>query len=79
VELLVREGKVGVGLLNQEENAFLFREPLSTHPDPKTILIPIRAMSDVGRLVIQNWETHGKSIADLISIRLLAAPSRSTQ
>jgi len=79
VELLVREGKVGVGLLNQEENAFLFREPLSTHPDPKTILIPIRAMSDVGRLVIQNWETHGKSVADLISIRLLAAPSRSTQ
>jgi hypothetical protein len=79
VELLVREGKVGVGLLNQEENDFLFREPLRTHPDAKTILIPIRAISDVGRLVIQNWETHGRSMADLISIRLLAAPSRSTQ
>jgi hypothetical protein len=79
VELRVREGKVGVGLLNQEENSFLYRESLRTDPEPKTILIPIRAWSDVGRLVIQNWETHGKSIADLISIRILARPQPSTK
>jgi len=78
IKLKVREGKVGVGVLNREENDFLFRQPLRAKPEPQTLLIPIRNLSEVGRLVIQNWETPGKSMADLISIRLLAAPSSST-
>ncbi|HLK19589.1 MAG TPA: glycosyltransferase family A protein [Bryobacteraceae bacterium] len=75
VELHVREGKVGVGILRPGESEFLFREAQRSHPEPKTVLIPVRNLSEVGQLVIQNWDTFGASVADLISIRLMAAPA----
>jgi hypothetical protein len=74
VEMLVREGRIGIGLLNLEESDFLFRRPLGAKPEPQILLIPIRDVTKIGRLVIQNWDTPGESEAELVSLRLLAPP-----
>lgn len=73
VELSVREGRLGVGVLNLDQSDFVFRRPLSAKPQPQTLLFPIRDISRVGGLVIQNWKTQGKSVAELISVRLVAS------
>jgi hypothetical protein len=70
-ELAVRKGVVGVGLLDQQERDFLFRARLEAQADTQTVRIPIPNFPHAGPLVIQNWDTRGKSQADLLSLRLL--------
>ena len=71
-EILVRKGAVGVGILNLEENDFLFRQPVSANPAIQRIRYVMQASRPTGRFVIQNWESPVESIAELISLRLMA-------
>ncbi|HLG96332.1 MAG TPA: glycosyltransferase family A protein [Bryobacteraceae bacterium] len=74
VELRVRSGTVGVGLLNAAEDDFLFRQRVTMNPELQTVHFTIRDVPQIGRLVVQNWETPGRSVVELISIRVMAEP-----
>jgi hypothetical protein len=74
-KLIVDKGTIGVGVLNLAETDFLGRQALAASASPQTVEIPIWNFAQAGRFVIQNWETHGKSSVQLLSIRLLAEPA----
>jgi hypothetical protein len=74
VELKVCKGVIGVGLLNLAQDDYLFRRSLFSSPDIQTVLITIRDLTQIGRLVIQNWETPGDSLVELMTLRLLGEP-----
>ena len=71
-EILVRKGAVAAGVLNPEENDFVFRQPLSANPEIQRIRYPMQAARPTGRFVIQNWESPVESLVELISLRLMA-------
>jgi hypothetical protein len=71
VELVVSRGVIGVGLLNVPGDNFLFRTSLAAEGAAQTVRIPIPTFSQVGRLIIQNWDSRGESNVELLSIRLL--------
>ncbi len=76
VELVVHQGKVGVGILNQVEGDFLCRQAVAASIKPQTLRIDIDASTTMGRLVIQNWEGRGVSVVELISLRLMSKPAK---
>jgi len=78
VEITVEQGEVGVGLLNARETDFLFRRSLKTNPRLQEVHIPVSDFTSAGRLVVQNWETPGESIARVLSIKVFGDAPSST-
>lgn len=74
-KLIVEKGTIGAGVLNLAETDFVGRKELAASAIPQTVEIPIWSFAQAGRFVIQNWETHGQSSVQLLSIRLLAEPA----
>jgi hypothetical protein len=72
VEILVTKGVVGVGLLNPAEDDFLFRKRLGANTQIQTLRIPILNFNHIGRLVVQNWDSHGESCAEIQYLSLFA-------
>jgi hypothetical protein len=69
-ELVVRKGAIGVGLLNLKADEFVFRTSLAAQAGTQTVRIPIPNFKYTGPLVIQNWDSPGKSYVELLSLRL---------
>ena len=74
-KLIVEKVTIGAGVLNLAETDFVGRKVLAASAIPQTVEIPIWSFAQAGRFVIQNWETHGQSSVQLLSIRLLAEPA----
>jgi Glycosyl transferase family 2 len=70
VEIIIERGEIGVGLLNAGETDFLFRQPLKPDPRIQEVHIPVLDFTAVGRLVVQNWQNPGESIATVLSIKV---------
>ena len=68
VDVLVTSGPIGVGLLNLAETDFLFRISLNASGEPQSIDLAVSDFRQLGRLVIQNWDTPGPHSARVRSV-----------
>lgn len=74
-ELLVRKGVIGVGVLNTREDDFIFRKSVVESTTAQSIEIPIWEFSEIGRFIVQNWDSPGESNVELLALRVLAEVS----
>jgi hypothetical protein len=74
IEIVVREGGMGIGMLDPDGGGFAFRRFLVPNKHVQKIRIPIIDFRNVGRLVIQNGTSHGQSVAEIVSIKLFEKP-----
>lgn len=65
VQVMVKSGPVGVGVLNRAETDFLFRVPLEQSGEIQEVHLPVADVKKMGRLVVQNWETPGDHAAHI--------------
>lgn len=68
VELVIEAGEVGIGILNDSETEFLYRESLPAGQRTRELFIPIYQFRRIGRMVIQNWE-QGHASARVMRLR----------
>ena len=68
VEVLVTSGPIGIGVLNLAGTDFLFRVPVRESEEPQSVDLLVPDFRQMGRLVIQNWDTHGTHSARLRSV-----------
>ena len=68
VEVLVTRGPIGIGVLNPAGTDFLFRVPVQESEEPQSVDIPVPDFRQMGRLVIQNWDTRGSHSARVRSV-----------
>lgn len=73
VELKVAAGRIGVGLLNNNDTHFLFRTHLRAMEANQIVNIPIDDLSKAGQLILQTWDEPVSAEVELLSVRLLAA------
>lgn len=59
VEVLITRGPIGIGVLNPTGTDFLFRGPVQESEEPQSVNVPVSDFRQMGRLVIQNWDTRG--------------------
>ena len=68
IRVTVENGVAGVGLLDRSEKHFLFRVPLKQSDKVQEIHIPVADIHDIGRVVVQNWDTDGKRRVRVLSL-----------
>jgi len=68
LEIQVASGPVGLGLLNPAGTDFLYRTPLRESAEVQYIEVAVDCWSQVGWVVIQNWDTPGKHQASIRSL-----------
>ncbi|MBN8734223.1 MAG: glycosyltransferase family 2 protein [Acidobacteria bacterium] len=73
VELLVKTGRIGVGLLNRTGPHYLFRAQLRAMEATQVVNIPIDDISKAGQLILQTWDEPALAEVELLGVRLLAA------
>jgi hypothetical protein len=72
VEILVKSGIAGIGLLEPPEREYVFRKQLAPNKRIQEVHIPFEDFDMVGRFVVQNWEHEGPAVAKLISMKIFA-------
>ena len=76
IEIKVLEGEIGIGVEDISGKDFLARKLVRASTDTATIVLPIRAPTLLGRLVIQSWDQGKVSRAEIERIAVLrAAPA----
>ena len=70
LEVLVASGPIGIGVLNPAGTDFLLRVPVKESEEPQSIHLPVADFRQMGRLVIQNWDTPGVHSARIGSLTL---------
>lgn len=73
VEIHVKTGRIGVGLLNREGPHYLFRAQLRAMEATQVVNIPIDDISKAGLLILQTWDEPAYAEVELLRVRLLAA------
>jgi hypothetical protein len=68
VEIRVARGPVGIGLLNPGGTEFLCRVPVRESGEPQTLDLHVSGFRQIGRVVIQNWDTPGVHSASIRSL-----------
>jgi len=68
VELQVSRGPVGIGVLNTAETDFLRRVPVRESGKPQSFDFLVSDFRQIGRVVIQNWDTPGVHSASIRSL-----------
>ena len=73
MELVVRTGRIGIGLLNDSGQSYLFRMPLRAMPETQVVNIPIDDLPRAGYLIIQTWDEPAPAGLTIKRVQLLAA------
>jgi phosphoglycerol transferase len=68
VEVLVTRGPIGIGVLNPAGTDFLSRVPVQESEEPQSVDLLVPDFRQMGRLVIQNWDTPGVHSARIGSL-----------
>ena len=68
IRVAVDNGIAGIGLLDRSEKHFLFRVPLKQSEKVQEVHIPVSDIHDIGRVVVQNWDTDGKRRVRVLSL-----------
>lgn len=71
IEIIVRAGRAGLGLLAASGPDYLFRTPLRPRPEVQVINIPIEDLDKAGPLVVQTWDEPAAAELEIKRIRLL--------
>jgi phosphoglycerol transferase len=68
VEIQVARGPVGIGVLNPAGTGFLCRVPVRESAEAQSLDLPVTDFREMGRVVIQNWDTPGVHSASIRSL-----------
>jgi phosphoglycerol transferase len=68
VEMRVDRGPIGIGVLNPAGSDFLCRVPIQESAEPQSLDLLVSDFRQVGRVVIQNWDTPGVHSASIRSL-----------
>jgi hypothetical protein len=72
IDCCVTRGTVGVGILNKNEDDFIYRTAVSASPKRILVHLPIDDAAAVGRCVIQNWDSGAEAHVDVDNVALLS-------
>jgi hypothetical protein len=72
IDCRVTQGTVGIGILNEKENDFIYRLAVPTFTKSLRVHLPIEDADAVGRFVIQSWDSGGEAHIDITGITLLS-------
>ena len=72
-DIRVRQGAVGLGVLNRKGDDFLVRAPTSIGDEVQTIFLRLDSLASAGDLVLQNWDENSSAEGTLQSVRIAAA------
>jgi hypothetical protein len=64
----VDRGPIGIGVLNPAGSDFLCRVPIQESAEPQSLDLLVSDFRQVGRVVIQNWDTPGVHSASIRSL-----------
>lgn len=73
IELVVKSGQAGVGLLDASGKRFLFRIPLRALPETQIVFLPVEDLPNTGLLVLQTWDVPQSAELTVKRVQLLAA------
>ena len=63
---------MGIGLLNEKEDDFIYRLAVPAFTKSLRVHLPIEGAGAVGRFVIQSWDSGGEAHIDIAGIALLS-------
>jgi hypothetical protein len=72
IDCRVTQGTVGIGILNEKEDDFIYRLAMPAFTKSLRVHLPIEDAKAVGRFVIQSWDSGGEAHIDIAGITLLS-------
>ena len=69
----VRKGTIGLGVLNQREDDFIYRIAVPASPPRLLVHLPIDSFSTIGRFVVQNWNAGAEAEIKILNMNLFSA------
>ena len=72
IDCTVTKGAIGFGVLNNQENGFLYRVAVPAAKKRVLVHLPIEDAPASGRFVIQNWSSGSEARAEISSITLFS-------
>ncbi|HZO53199.1 MAG TPA: glycosyltransferase family A protein [Bryobacteraceae bacterium] len=73
VELVLKSGRIGLGLLSPSGQNFLFRLPLRAMDEIQVVNIPVEDLSRAGLLIVQTWDEPAPAEVTIKRVQLMAA------
>ncbi len=71
IEIAVRAGRTGLGLLAASGPDYLFRTPLRPRAEVQVVNIPIEDLDKAGPIIVQTWDEPAPAELEIKRIRLL--------
>lgn len=76
VELLVKTGRIGLGVLNRNGPNYLFRVSLRAMQSTQVVNIPLDDLSKAGQLILQTWDEPAHAEVELLRVRIMTLRER---
>jgi hypothetical protein len=72
IDCRVTQGTMGIGILNEKEDDFLYRLAVPAFTKSLRVHLPIEDADAIGRFVIQSWDSGGEAHIDIAGITLFS-------